>query len=331
MDVKIVSVRFNPMGKAYHFDSAKVADVRKGDYVVVETSRGWQLGQVVNIPEKPAQSTDGSWKQIDRIATPRDLVMRQSWQMKETDVKERARQRATELKLHGMKIINAEYSFDGSRLSISFSTESEEKVELKSLRSDMQKAFGPAQVEIRQIGPRDVAKVFNGIGACGLVHRCCSTFLTEFSSISIRMAKEQGISLTPSEITGICGRLRCCLNYEYKQYCAMRQELPRKNKRVMTPVGEGKVVDVATLRQRVIVEIPETGRREFNKDEITLLDDDAPAPQAKEVQPGLIHTIPRPLPTRHMQSSKPDNGKQGQPPRPGQRSFYKNKKKSNTP
>ncbi|MBA4421409.1 MAG: hypothetical protein C0391_09700 [Anaerolinea sp.] len=330
MDAKIVSVRFNPMGKAYHFDTVKVAEVRKGDYVVVETSRGWQLGQVVNLPEKPAQSTDGSWKQIDRIATPQDLVMRQSWQMKETDVKDKARQRATELKLKGVKIINAEYSFDGSRLSITYSTESEEKVELKSLRSDMQKAFAPAQVDIRQIGPRDVAKVFNGIGACGLEHRCCSTFLTEFCSISIRMAKEQGISLTPSEITGICGRLRCCLNYEYEQYCAMRQELPRKNKRVMTPMGEGKVVDVATLRQRVIVDIPETGRREFNKDEITLLDDDTPAPQAKEPQLSLIHTIPRPLPTRQNQPPKPDDGKQGQHPLPGKRSFYQ-KKKSNTP
>ena len=164
-------------------------------------------------------------------------------------------------------------------------TESEEKAELKSMRQDMQKAFAPAQVELRQIGPRDVAKIFKGIGACGLEKRCCAGFLTEFSSISIRMAKEQGISLAPSEITGMCGRLRCCLIYEYDQYCAMRQELPKKNKRVMTPVGEGKVVDIVTLRQRVIVELPDVGRREFGKEEISVLDDLTPANPAAVVNP----------------------------------------------
>lgn len=276
MESIVVSVRFNPMGKAYHFDASKIADVRKGDYVIVETSRGWQLGQVIDLPKNTATQPESSLKPIDRKATPRDLLLRQSWQYKEAEVTSKARERAGELKLSGIKVIMSEYSFDGSRLSISFSTESEDKVELKSLRQDMQKAFSPAQVELRQIGPRDVAKIFKGIGACGLEKRCCAGFLTEFSSISIRMAKEQGISLTPAEITGMCGRLRCCLIYEYDQYCAMRQELPKKNKRVMTPVGEGKVVDLLTLRQRLIVELPEVGRREFGKDEITVLEDSAP-------------------------------------------------------
>ena len=193
MEQKIVSVRFTVMGKAYHFDASGLAEVRKGDYIVVETTRGWQLGQIVDFPQKVRPPADGNFKHIDRIASARDLAMRQSWQAKESEVTERARQRARELKLQGVKIISAEYSFDGVRLSITFSTESEDKVELKSLRSDMQKAFSPAQVEIRQIGPRDVARVYNGIGACGMEQRCCSTFLTEFSSISIRMAKEQGI------------------------------------------------------------------------------------------------------------------------------------------
>jgi len=300
MDQKIVSVRFTPMGKAYHFDASGLAEVRKGDYIVVETTRGWQLGQIVDFPQKVHPPAEGGFKHIDRIASARDLAMRQSWQAKESEVTERARTRARELKLHGVKIISAEYSFDGLRLSITFSTESEDKVELKSLRSDMQKAFSPAQVEIRQIGPRDVARVFHGIGVCGMEQRCCSTFLTEFSSISIRMAKEQGISLTPGEITGMCGRLRCCLNYEYEQYCAMRQDLPKKNKRVMTPVGEGKVIDIATLRQRVIVEIPDSGRREFGKDEITVLDDDHHAAPSREFDPD-IHPeekklIPKDLP-----------------------------------
>jgi cell fate regulator YaaT (PSP1 superfamily) len=129
--------------------------------------------------------------------------------------------------------------------------------------------FQPSQVEFRQIGPRDIAKLLGGMGACGLESRCCSKFLTEFSSISIRMAKDQGISLTPAEITGMCGRLRCCLVYEYEQYVAARKVLPKRNKRVVTPEGEGKVIDVYPLRDSVLVEFEnqETRtRREYQKD-----------------------------------------------------------------
>ncbi len=136
-----------------------------------------------------------------------------------------------------------------------FSTETEDKVDLKSLRKDMQRIFTDSQVEMRQIGPRDVAKLLGGMGACGLETRCCSKFLTEFSPISIKMAKEQGISLTPGEITGMCGRLRCCLIYEYEQYVAARKELPKRNKRVVTPDGEGKVLDVFPLRNVILVEL----------------------------------------------------------------------------
>jgi cell fate regulator YaaT (PSP1 superfamily) len=133
--------------------------------------------------------------------------------------------------------------------------------------------------------------MLNGMGACGLETRCCSRFLTEFSSISIRMAKEQGISLTPSEITGMCGRLRCCLIYEYDTYVDARKLLPKRNKRVKTPVGEGRVVDVAPLREGVIVELPEAGIREFNISEIQLLEEtDSP------VQP-VQH--PQPVPSNH--------------------------------
>jgi len=134
-----------------------------------------------------------------------------------------------------------------------FSTDSDEKPDLKSLRRDMQALYPSSQVELRQIGPRDVAKILGGMGACGLETRCCSKFLTDFSPISIKMAKEQGISLTPTEITGMCGRLRCCLIYEYEQYAEARKQLPKRNKRVVTPRGEGKVVDVIPLSARVMV------------------------------------------------------------------------------
>lgn len=269
----IIGVRFSKVGKVYHFDASSVPDVRKGDHVVVETSRGWQLGQVAQLVSEPMPPPDGSWKPVNRRATPRDLLMRQVWQAKETEVVINTRARASTLGISGVKIVAAEFAFDGSRLAILFSTESEEKADLKSLRQDMQKMYVPTQVELRQIGPRDVAKLLGGMGACGMETRCCSKFLTEFSSISIRMAKEQGISLTPSEITGMCGRLRCCLIYEYEQYVAARAQLPKRNKRVGTPQGEGKVVDVIPLRDAVVVEIPEVGYREFPRTDLVPLDE----------------------------------------------------------
>lgn len=263
----IVGVRFSKIGKVYHFD-AKMSDLRVGDSVIVETSRGWQLGQVAQKVADPVLPPEGSWKPVDRRATPRDLLLHQLWQQREAEVVAICKQRAKEIGLSIIKIISAEYSFDGSRLAIMYSSENEEKVDLKSLRSDMQKQFAPSQVEIRQIGPRDVAKIIGGMGACGLENRCCSKFLTDFNSISIKMAKEQGISLTPTEITGMCGRLRCCLIYEYELYVQARKELPKKNKRVKTPQGEGKVIDVFPLREAVLVELPEIGYREFAKADI---------------------------------------------------------------
>ncbi len=265
---RIVGVRFSRVGKIYHFDAKKIESLRLGDVVVVETSRGWQLGEVVVIVNDPIAPPEGTWKALDRLATPKDLMQRQSWQAKEGEVVETGRKRAKELRLNGVKVVLSEYSYDGSKLTIFFSTDSEDKVDLKSMRGDMQRVYAPAQVELRQIGPRDVAKALGGMGACGLESRCCSRFITEFSSISIRMAKEQGISLTPTEITGMCGRLRCCLIYEYENYVEARKLLPKKNKRVVTPDGVGKVLDVSPIREMVLVELPEIGRREYHKDVI---------------------------------------------------------------
>jgi cell fate regulator YaaT (PSP1 superfamily) len=181
------------------------------------------------------------------------LLLQQSWQVKQTEAMINCRARASELKLEGVKIVATEYNFDGSRLTFLFSTETEDKPDLKSLRKDMQALYTTSQVEMRQIGPRDVAKLIGGMGACGLETRCCSKFLTDFSPISIKMAKEQGISLTPTEITGMCGRLRCCLIYEYEQYVEARKKLPKRNKRVITPRGEGKVIDVLPMSDKVMV------------------------------------------------------------------------------
>ena len=253
MQPNIIGVRFTRIGKIYHFDSTPLPDIKTGEHVIVDTARGKHLGQVVQVlPEPPAQP-EGGWKTVERRATPRDLLLQQSWQSRQTEAMINCRARAAELKLQGIKIVAAEYNFDGSRLAFLFSTDSDEKPDLKSLRKDMQAHYPSSQVEMRQIGPRDVAKLLGGMGACGLETRCCSQFLTDFSPISIKMAKEQGISLTPTEITGMCGRLRCCLIYEYEQYVAARQQLPKRNKRVVTPRGEGKVIDVVPLSNKVTV------------------------------------------------------------------------------
>jgi cell fate regulator YaaT (PSP1 superfamily) len=178
----------------------------------------------------------------------------------------------SELRLSGVKIVAAEFNFDGSRLAFLFNTEGEEKVDLKSLKKDMHNLYPNCQIEMRQIGPRDVAKILGGMGACGLETRCCSKFLTDFSPISIKMAKDQGISLTPNEITGMCGRLRCCLIYEYEQYVEARKQLPKRNKRVGTPKGEGKVIDILPMTNKVTVLIDgEDGKRfveTFSREEL---------------------------------------------------------------
>ena len=257
----IVGIRFTPIGKIYHFDSSTLEDLKLGEHVIVDTARGKHLGEVVQVMEETPNSPEGGWKPVERRATPRDLLLRETWRSKQTEAMIECRARAAELKLNGVKIVAAEFNYDGSRLTFLYSTESEDKVDLKSLRKDMNRKFSKSQVEMRQIGPRDVAKIIGGMGACGLETRCCSKFLTDFSPISIKMAKEQGISLTPSEITGMCGRLRCCLIYEYEQYVEARKSLPKRNKHVVTPNGEGRVVDVAPLSGMVTVRFEGEGRR----------------------------------------------------------------------
>ena len=264
-ETNIVGIRFQKVGKVYHFDAKNFSDLRTGDYAVVETSRGKQLGEIVQLLDEPSQPPHGSWKPITRKATPRDLLLRQLWQRKALEAMILCREKAAEMKYNGVKIISAEYTFDGKRLSFLFSTETEERIDLKSLKKVMQKTYRQTRVEMRQIGPRDVAKIIGGMGACGMESQCCSKFLTEFSPISIKMAKEQGISLTPSEITGMCGRLRCCLIYEYQQYVEARKQLPRRNKRVITPQGEGKVVDTYPLKDAVLVDVEGVGYEEFGR------------------------------------------------------------------
>ncbi|HEY5574208.1 MAG TPA: regulatory iron-sulfur-containing complex subunit RicT [Anaerolineales bacterium] len=264
----VIGIRFQKVGKVYHFDAGSFQDIRPGDFAVVETSRGRQLGEVVKIIDDPQKPHEGAWKPIQRKATPRDLLLRQLWQQKEIEAMINCRAKAAELDIPDVKIVAAEFSFDGVRLSFLYSTEDGDKVDLRPLRSAMRRAYPKSRVEMRQIGPRDVAKIIGGMGACGLETRCCSMFLTEFSPISIKMAKEQGISLSPSEITGMCGRLRCCLIYEYEQYVNARKQLPKRNKRVVTPMGEGRVIDTYPLKDAVLVDVEEVGQHEFQREDL---------------------------------------------------------------
>jgi cell fate regulator YaaT (PSP1 superfamily) len=265
---QVVGVRFQSLGKVYHFDSTSVPDLQVGDYVIVTTSRGREMGQVIGDISKHMRPPEGTLKPIERRATPQELVMRRMWQQREVAAMIDCRAVASELKLQGIKIAKAEFSYDGSRLTFLYNVEGDEQVDLKELRRRIGRSYRNSRIEMRQVGPRDVAKIFGGMGACGLEEQCCSKFLTEFSPISIRMAKAQGISLNPQEITGICGRLRCCLLYEYEQYAEARKKLPKRNKIVVTPLGEGKVVDVMPLKQAVIVLFDDGRRVEFSKADI---------------------------------------------------------------
>ncbi len=250
---RIVAVRFVPVGKLYHFDATHLGDLRAGDWVIVSTARGKQVGQVASLTPPRHGEADGPFKLIERIATNRDLALKKYWETQEIEAMVFAREKAKALGLE-LKVVKAEYTFDGARVSFLYSVEENIEVDIEPLRAELQQNF-KAKVDMRLIGPRDAAKIIGGAGACGLTERCCSKFLTEFSPISVKMAKEQGLSLNPQEITGMCGRLRCCLLYEYEQYVEARKHLPKRNKEVGTPQGRGRVVDVLPLKDAVLVQI----------------------------------------------------------------------------
>ena len=253
---KIVGVRFMPVGKVYHFDASRVPDVREDDWVVVTTSRGKQMGRVATLNPPRHREADGPFKSIERLATNRDLALKKYWETQEVGAMVIGREKAAALHLP-VKIIKAEYTFDGQRIAFLYGVdEGNENVDVDPLRAELQTQFR-AKVEMRLTGPRDAAKIIGGAGACGMTERCCARFLTEFSPVSVKMAKEQGLSLNPQDITGMCGRLRCCLIYEYEQYVEARKQLPKKNKEVSTPYGKGKVLDILPLKDAVLVQVEE--------------------------------------------------------------------------
>jgi cell fate regulator YaaT (PSP1 superfamily) len=275
----VAGVRFQKVGKLYHFDYSAYPTVVSGDFVIVETARGRQMGQIVSFAL--AEEALRDYKPIMRPATPRDLVLKQHWESQQDEALEKCVEKASQIGgFHEVKFVAAQYNYDGSMLTFLFTAE--DKINTGKLANELGRIF-PAQIEMRQIGPRDVAKLLGGYGACG-ESRCCSTFLTDFSPISIKMAKAQGISLNPSEITGMCGRLRCCLVYEYEQYVEARRHLPKRNKRIGTPFGEGKVLDVHPLQDAVTVYVTaDESRHLILRDDLIPLDEwEALQKKAKE-------------------------------------------------
>ncbi len=253
----VIGVRFQKLGKMYHFGLGDHENVTPGDHVIVGTKRGLQLGQVITYISPENVFRPKSIRTIDRKANPRDMVLRQVWQDKELNALITCREQASRLRLRDVKFIKAEYNFEGSWLTFLYTTENK-GIGLENLATELRRVL-QVQVDMQLIGPRDVAKIIGGYGACG-GPRCCSTFITEFSPVSIKMAKEQGISLSPSEITGVCGRLRCCLVYEYEQYVEAKKKLPRKGKHIGTPHGQGVVVDIRPLQEAVVVRLDEDSR-----------------------------------------------------------------------
>jgi cell fate regulator YaaT (PSP1 superfamily) len=247
----VIGVRFEPAAKVYYFDPAGFENLTVGEYVIVDTSRGEEVGKVVIAPREVSdQDIVGRLKGIQRQATALDLAQLASYRYKEQEALERCIQKAKEYNLP-MKVVRAEYNYDGSRLVFFFVSET--RVDFRDLVRDLAQSF-KAHIELRQIGVRDEAKLIGGIGRCGLT-LCCATWLTDFNPVSIKMAKQQDLPLSPMEISGVCGRLLCCLAYENEAYTAAKARLPKQGEIIDTAHGRGKIVQVNVIKETVQVEL----------------------------------------------------------------------------
>ena len=245
---EVIGVRFKDVGKIYYFDPNSVP-LKIGDYVIVETARGVECGQVA-MANKQLEDTEILFplKKMIRKATEKDLEC-----LKQNKEKEKKAFKICEEKIlqHNldMKLVDVEYTLDNNKILFYFTADG--RVDFRALVKDLASVFR-TRIELRQIGVRDEAKMLGGIGVCGRPF-CCSSFLGEFQPVSIKMAKEQNISLNPSKISGNCGRLMCCLKYENEVYEDKLKRLPNVGAIVKTEEGEGEVDGVETLKERVKV------------------------------------------------------------------------------
>ena len=246
----IVGIRFKRAGKVYYFDAGDIA-LEPGDYAVVKTSRGMELGHVVIAPGQVlAGETEENLSPVVRKAEPEDIAKAENLDAKAEEALIECGKMVGELQLP-MKLLSAEYNLDSSRLTFLFSAE--ERVDFRDLVRRLTGKF-KVRVELRQVGSRDEAKLLGSFGRCGRP-LCCTSFLTEFTPVSIKMAKEQNLPLNPMKISGACGRLMCCLAYEGEQYRLMKEKMPKVGQRVSTRMGEATVVGNNPLKETVMVEM----------------------------------------------------------------------------
>ena len=245
-DKTLATVKFRSAGKQYDFDTAGLI-LTKDDEVVVETNKGRALGSVVREPRLVTKDAlPPELKQVLRLATKADLNMARISASKEDEAHEYCLKRISHRKM-AMKLVKAEYLFDGSKIIFYFTADG--RVDFRELVKDLAQYFH-TRIEMRQIGVRDEAKLIGGIGICGR-ELCCGTFLTDFHPVSVRMAKQQGLALNPTKISGQCGRLLCCLGYEYGTYCKMAKQLPKHGSKTTFEGKPAEVVATQTLAQTV--------------------------------------------------------------------------------
>ena len=246
----VIGVRFKKAGKVYYFDPCEVWP-RPGDSVVVETARGVEFGEVVTGAREVAdEQIVAPLKKVVRIATEEDVRRAEYNEKREEEAFRVCQEKVAKHKLE-MKLVSVEYTFDNSKIIFYFTANG--RVDFRELVKDLAGVF-KMRIELRQIGVRDEAKMLGGLGSCGRPI-CCGAFLGDFQPVSIKMAKEQNLSLNPTKISGLCGRLMCCLKYEQDYYSQTLKKLPKVGKDIVTPDGVGVLAEINAIRERVKVRI----------------------------------------------------------------------------
>jgi cell fate regulator YaaT (PSP1 superfamily) len=268
--VKVIGVKFKENGKSYYFNPKNI-EIQKGDSVIVETIRGLEFGTVTLVDkEVEEESLTNPLKDVIRVATEDDKKKNEINKEKENDALKICEEK---VKVHNleMKLVDVEYTFDNSKLIFYFSAEG--RIDFRELVKDLAAIF-KTRIELRQIGVRDEAKMLGGLGHCGREF-CCHGFLCDFQPVSIKMAKDQGLSLNPTKISGACGRLMCCLGYEQCGYEEKIKRVPKVGSLVSTPLGEGTVMNANILKELVKVRLKgkddSVDLEEFKADEVKII------------------------------------------------------------
>ena len=278
----VIGVRFKNVGKMYYFDPGS-AQLKKGDRVIVETARGVECGEVTMENREIAdENIVQPLKKLIRLATKEDLARVEENRKREKSAFDICCKKIAAHKLE-MKLVDVEYTFDNSKILFYFTADG--RVDFRELVKDLAGVFR-TRIELRQIGVRDESKMLGGIGICGRPF-CCATFLGGFQPVSIKMAKEQGLSLNPVKISGACGRLMCCLKYEQEAYQDLLRSTPKVNALVMTPDGKGTVIDQNILTGMLTIQLdkaPDAAPKTFHMKEVKLLRDGRIQVNKKELE-----------------------------------------------